>query len=850
MSPTTASAGWGRGPLVAAGATVLWVLAALVALAIGAVTDELISGAVVASLLLLAALASLVVLAVLLVRDRFPREVLRRLDEIEVRLATTPAPARHAAASSATPPTPASAPGPVPAAGRTANGPEVQPPTTGQVVAPATAEAAPPPPAVEEPAPAPAPAISWELLLGGRGLAVVGGVVLLIAVGLFLKFGWDQGWFRPSPAGRVALGLGAGVALLVVGELARRRDRYVLLSQALTAAGLGAVYLSVWAAHGLYHLVSAVVALVILAAAALAGVAVATTTHGRFVAALSTVGGLLAPVVVDLPPEPPTALYVYLLVLLGAAAAVGILRGWPELGPIAVAGIAIHVAGAYQWQWPDEVGRLVDAGFLLAATALLIAISLGFAWRRARPPGVTELATLAAASLGGWGAGLARLEPLGEVVGGSWTVAVLLVELAAAHVMLRRLGAHTPARRVFLALAGLLLVALPPVLWDGAWVAFAWALEALAAAAFAPAGMVGWAGSAVTVMAAWACLEAVDARLPTSPFGNLEWLLRGLAAAALVAILILVERRRAAGAGAATGLRIAAAPAAAVAVLAWLVPEIDAWAQASAWRRGVPPVLDGLVVATIAVVLLAGWRRRTETATWITGLLAATAALLWPDELHRLERWRGAAGALPLATVALTVLATAARGGLESLRTRRTVAGLAIAVAAVAVVARLRIAWPGPDLVAGGIAPAALGGVAACALLAATRRLPPTAMRTATEIAGWLVALAAGSRLLASALALAPAVVDAESRRAGLVALSVLWGGAGLALVLAGLAGGAPHRRHLGLALLAATVLKVFLSDLASAPTVLRIVAFLVTGLALLAGAWLYARYREHLEPT
>jgi uncharacterized membrane protein len=106
--------------------------------------------------------------------------------------------------------------------------------------------------------------------------------------------------------------------------------------------------------------------------------------------------------------------------------------------------------------------------------------------------------------------------------------------------------------------------------------------------------------------------------------------------------------------------------------------------------------------------------------------------------------------------------------------------------------------------------------------------------------------VAAASRLLASGIALTQPD-DATTRHTAIVALSVLWGGVGLALVLAGLVARHRARRLLGLALLAVTVAKVFLVDLAAAPTVTRIVAFLATGLALMGGSFLYARFRDRL---
>lgn len=838
-----ATHGWGRGPLVTVGVALAFLLAALASLVVGAATDELLSGAILAALLVCAALLTLAVLAVLLVRDRFPRQVASRLLDIEGRLATLegappsastgPAPSREDARAVPAPLAPT-----VPDTAATTPGGGIGSPEE--------------PPAERTPEPAPRPArsnVSWELLLGGRALAAIGGLVLLVAVGLFLKFGWDQGWFRPSPEARVALGLAAGGALLALGELARRRERFAGLSQVLTAVGLGAVYVSVWAAHGLYHLVEAGPALLLLAAAAAAGVVLATATGGRAVASLSTVGGLLAPVVVELGPRPPTAMYVYLLVLLAAAAAVAAGRRWPELGPIALAGTAVHTAAAFAWTWPDESGRLVDAGFLLAAIVLLVGVSLGFSWRRRVAPAPVELAVLGAASLAGWAAGLVRIEPLGEVAGGLWTLGVLLVKLAAAHVLLLRIGREAGGRRLFLAVAALLLVALPPVVWDGAWVAALWALEALVAVTVSRSSATGAAGAAVAVLAALRAVGVADGPSPDAPFASSDFLLLGVAAALLIALLVVAESRR--RRGPATAAEWVAAPAALAATLSWLTPEVFAWSRARfglGEAYGAVALAGALLLAAAAGGLLAGWRHRTAVVTWLTGVGAAAGSLLWVENLDGLESWHAAGAAAPLPVAAAAALGCALVAADQ--RRVRTAVGLGAGVAVVAALVRLPLGWPGHDVVRGGLLPAIVAAAAGGLLLAAGRRRLPDSAGRWLECCGWTVLVVAAARALAVAVALAPPSADADSARAGLVALSVLWGGAGLGLVLAGLTSGAPHRRMLGLALLAATVLKVFLFDLAAAPTVLRIVAFLVTGLALLAGAWLYARYRERLEPA
>jgi len=865
MATPNRAPGWGRGPLVVAGIIVACLLGALLGIVFAALghRNEL-AGLLFAVGLILLALLLLAVLVIVLVRDRFPREVLARLTALEVRLdhlrppdggeterAVPPAPAPPVA-----PPAPP-APEPAPPAVATA-----RPPEAGSVPPPPDA----PRPAVRPPAATPptpprlsgtagrggAPTPSFEMMLGGRALAVVGVVVLVIAIGLFLKFGWDQGWFRPTPPVRVALGVVTGLALLAGGEWARRMERYRILSQVLTAGGIGALYLSAWAAHGLYRLVGAGPSFLLLAAAAGLGVTVATATRGRVLASLATAAGLLVPVVVTLPDGPPTPVYGFLLVVVAAVLPVAAARGWPELGVLALAGVALDAGRAFSWQWPTPDGRLVDAAFLVAAMVVFFGLTLGHAWRRRVPPGRIELIVLAAASLGGWAAGLARLEPLGEVTGGVWTVVVLLLELVAAHLILVRLGATAAGRRLFLGLALVLMTALPPVLWDGAPVAAAWAVEALALVLAARAPEVGYAATLVTAMAA---VAAVDSASGSEGFLSVAGGLRLLAAAALAGALVVVERRSRSGPAAAWSTAIVAAPAAALTLLAWLVPALRDWAEAVAAPSAAPGVAGAVLSLLLAVAggaVLAAWPWRPAPATTLTGVALVTACLLWDGDAGTLGRWHAAAASAPLTWTAAAIAVIALRAGGSDREGDRWIAVVgAAATAAAAFAWRVRMGWPGHDVTLGGVLPAALCGAAAVLLLLAARpsrdwRTPPGPLWL--ETAGWVSALAAASRLLATAVALASSVGGVEARRVALVSLSVLWGGAGLALVLTGLIGRAAHRRHLGLALLGLTVAKVFLFDLASAPTVLRIVAFLATGLALLAGAYLYARFRERLE--
>ena len=95
--------------------------------------------------------------------------------------------------------------------------------------------------------------------------------------------------------------------------------------------------------------------------------------------------------------------------------------------------------------------------------------------------------------------------------------------------------------------------------------------------------------------------------------------------------------------------------------------------------------------------------------------------------------------------------------------------------------------------------------------------------------------------LLYLASVLAVTWIDGQ---AGQLTLSALWGGTGLAALLAGVAKDHARLRTAGLTLLAVATTKVFIVDLASLDSLTRVGSFLVVGTLLLAGAFAWQRAR------
>jgi uncharacterized membrane protein len=139
------------------------------------------------------------------------------------------------------------------------------PPSASVIERPAPPPTPPPPPEPDEASvPEPSPAASlpsfiepetapvvhrtsedWEALIGGNWINKLGVFVAVIGIALLLNYAWDQ----LGAAGRVALSLAAGFALLISGVIFERRAKYRNFSYGLLGGGWAVLYTTVYAMY-------------------------------------------------------------------------------------------------------------------------------------------------------------------------------------------------------------------------------------------------------------------------------------------------------------------------------------------------------------------------------------------------------------------------------------------------------------------------------------------------------------------------------------------------------------------------------------------------------------------------
>ena len=266
-------------------------------------------------------------------------DLTRRVYRIERKLGLEDGPASHepvkasesVAPAASVPPPPPSMPA-APTASRPAILEPRQPPTPPRPPYPLVPDAV----AHTEP--------DLESRIGSHWLNRIGIAALLIGVSYFLKYAFENNWI--GPAGRVTIGLLAGVAVVVWSERFRSRG-YRTFSYSLKAVGIGTLYLSLWAAFQVYSLIPSEVAFVAMVAVTSATGVMAVRQDAEILAAFALTGGFVTPLLLSTGQNRELALFSYVALLDLAVLALVVLKPWRRLLLLSYAGTLLLYVGWY-----------------------------------------------------------------------------------------------------------------------------------------------------------------------------------------------------------------------------------------------------------------------------------------------------------------------------------------------------------------------------------------------------------------------------------------------------------------------------------------------------------------------
>ena len=194
----------------------------------------------------------------------------------------------------------------------------------------------------------------------------IGIAAVLIGVSYFLKFAFDNEWI--GPAGRISIGLLAGIAVVVWSERFRTRG-YRVFSYSLKAVGIGVLYLSLWGAFQVYHLIPAGMAFFSMLIVTAATAAMALAQNAEVLAAFALTGGFSTPILLSTGQNRELQLFLYIAILDLGALALVIFKPWRRLLLLSYAGTLLLYIG-----WYSEYYNRSELRLTLAFATLFFAI--------------------------------------------------------------------------------------------------------------------------------------------------------------------------------------------------------------------------------------------------------------------------------------------------------------------------------------------------------------------------------------------------------------------------------------------------------------------------------------------
>jgi len=217
-----------------------------------------------------------------------------------------------------------------------------------------------------------------EKKIGQYWLNRIGIAAMLIGVSYFLKYAFENNWI--GPGGRIGIGLLCGIALILWSERFRTHG-HAAFSYSLKAVGIGTLYLSLWGAFQVYHLIPASAAFIAMIIVTASTIALALGQDAELLATFAMVGGFATPALLSTGQNHEAILFCYVGLLDLAILLMAVVKPWRRLLWGSFAGTLVLYVGWCSHYYTDEQRPLTVFFAALFAT-IFAAIPLATRYER------------------------------------------------------------------------------------------------------------------------------------------------------------------------------------------------------------------------------------------------------------------------------------------------------------------------------------------------------------------------------------------------------------------------------------------------------------------------------------
>ncbi len=312
-----------------------------------------------------------------------------------------------------------------------------------------------------------------EALIGGNWFNRIGIFAIILAVGFFLKYAFENQWI--GPAGRVMIGIAIGIGFLLAGERMRSRG-YRYYAHGLSGGGIAILYLSIFAAFSRYHLIDQLPAFFLMSLVTAAAVLLAARYDALAIAILGLIGGFLTPIMLSTGKDNQAGLFSYITLLDLGVLAIAYFKQWRILNYLAfLATVLISAAWLDEWYAPEKLWKTVFFLTILFIIFALLAV-LHNVLKRKLVERQDIVLIFANAGLY-FGTCYELLEPKHHPYLGMFAVLLSAFYLGLGYLTYRRDREDRYLVLTFLGLASLFLTLAIPIQMNQHWVTMAWAIE-------------------------------------------------------------------------------------------------------------------------------------------------------------------------------------------------------------------------------------------------------------------------------------------------------------------------------------------------------------------------------------
>ena len=316
--------------------------------------------------------------------------------------------------------------------------------------------------------------VSMEYAVASQWLLRVGIAIFVVGIGFFLKYSIEHGLI--TELGRVALSTIVGLVMLVAGTRLLGR-RYHIIGQGLLGGGLATLYFSVYAAANFHHLIEMSVAFTLMSIVTVLAGAIAVRFNSILVVILGIIGGYGTPVMLSTGVVNFPALYGYMLILGIGVLGICYWKNWPLANFLSFAAtflLFFSSMSSYSKEHFWEVMPFATAYFILFST-------MTFLYKLVNQSKSNLLDLLALLTNAGVFY-LISYQLVGEMYSHAWVGAVTLSLSAfyTAHVFyfLRRKLVDRELLISFIGLAAFFLAVTMPLVLSREWITVSWAIQA------------------------------------------------------------------------------------------------------------------------------------------------------------------------------------------------------------------------------------------------------------------------------------------------------------------------------------------------------------------------------------